>query len=422
MMEATRPAAPHGPVSSRGEGKIVTLLDALTAYLQQRKYTPNICTQYRRGAQHFLRWRGLDCTEALLFGEDDISSFVTGHLTRCDCPRPRGDSRAHIRAALRHLSLVAQRDGAFIVSGVPRAVTPIEEWLAWFDEHLRSVRGLATVTRAHQVRYVREFLTATFGAATLDLHALTVPILVGFVSAKAGTGKRRAARYAATAIRGFLRFLVLRGICEPGLVAAVPTVPDWRARFLPKGLQDFEVTRLLDAFGTNTPIGRRDLAMLLCLTRLGLRAGEVAQLTLDDLDWHNGTLRLATPKERRTCLLPIPVDVGDAIVAYLGDGRPASSDRHVFLVHKTPVGRAMSASAVCRVVRRAFHRAGFAGAGHGTHVLRHTLAGNMVQAGATLKEVADVLRHRHIDTTAVYTKVDLTTLRAVVLPWSEVAS
>jgi integrase/recombinase XerD len=421
MMKAPRPEAPHDPVSSCGEGKIVPLLDALTAYLQQRGYTPNICTQYRRAAQHFLRWRGMDCTEALPFGEDDVSSFVTRHLTRCDCPRPRGDSPAHIRAALRHLSLVAQRDGAF-VSPVPRTVTPIEEWLAWFDEHLRSVRGLATVTRAHQVRYIREFLTATFGTATLDLHALSVPILVGFVSAKAGTGKRRAARYAATAIRGFLHFLVLRGICEPGLVAAVPTVPDWRARFLPKGLQEFEVSRLLEALGTDTPVGRRDLALLLCLTRLGLRVGEVAELTLDDLDWHNGTLRLATPKEKRTCLLPIPVDVGDAIVAYLSDGRPDSSDRRVFLVHKTPVGRAMSASAVCRVVCRAFHRAGFDGAGHGAHVLRHTLAGKMVNAGATLKEVADVLRHRHIDTTAVYTKVDLTTLRAVVLPWSEVAS
>ena len=302
----------------------------------------------------------------------------------------------------------------------PPATASIDVWLADFDEHLRVVRGLGATTRAQQIRYVREFLSVAFSTGAIDWQALTVPVVVGFVTARAASGTRQAAKHAATALRGLFRFLVLRGMCAPALVAAVPTVPDWHARFLPKGLPDAEVDRLLQVSDTATSIGRRDHAILLCLVRLGLRAGEAAQLSLDDLDWRTGTLRLTAPKEGRATVLPLPVDVGRAVVAYLRSGRPASSERLVFLTHQTPTGRALSGSAVCQIVRRAWRRAGITGAGHGAHTLRHTLARRMVQSGAPLKEVADVLRHRHLDTTAVYSKVDLTTLATVGLPWPEV--
>lgn len=409
-------------LASRGEHAVVPFLDALVEHLRQRGYAPRTCTVYRQAAQHFLCWCSRDGAPILPFVEDDVSAFFTRHLVQCHCPRPRGGSRAHIRSALRHLVRVARLEGQIIAAPAPGPAAPAEAWLAAFDTHLQTTRGLAVSTRAQQTRYVREFLTATFGTGPVDFVALSVPTLVGFVTARAATGRRQAAKHAASALRGFLRFLVLRGLCASTLVAAVPTVPDWRARFLPKGMPTADVDHIIQVTDTATPLGRRDHALVLCLARLGLRAGEAAQLTLDDLDWRAGTLRLAAPKEGRTAVLPLPMDVGRAITAYLRCGRPATSDRHVFVTHKTPAGCAMSGSSVCAVVRHACLRAGLVGVGHGTHSLRHALAGRMVQAGSTLKEIADVLRHRHLDTTAIYTKVDLAALATVALPWPEVAS
>lgn len=421
-MDAPLAGEAHDALASRGGGGVVTLLDALATHLRQRGYAPRSCTVYRQGAQHFLGWRGRDGASVLPFAEDEVAAFVTRHLKRCRCPRPRGDSVAHIRSALRHLVRVARAEGQIIAAPPPGPAAPADAWLAAFDAHLRTARGLAVITRAQQTRYVREFLATTFGTGPVDFLALSVPVLVGFVTARAATGRRQAAKHAASALRGFLRFLVLRGLCASTLVASVPTVADWHARFLPKGMPTADVDHILQVTDTATTLGRRDHALVLCMARLGLRAGETAQLTLDDLDWRAGTLRLAAPKEGRTAVLPLPMDVGRAIGAYLRSGRPATSDRHVFLTHKTPAGGAMSGSAVCSVVRRARRRAGLVGVGHGTHSLRHALAGRMVQAGSTLKEIADVLRHRHLDTTAIYTKVDLPALATVALPWPEVAS
>lgn len=412
----------HGGLASRGGGGVVALLEALVTHLRQRGYAPRSCSVYRQAAQHFLSWRGRDGAPVLPFAEDEVAAFVTRHLVHCRCPRPRGDSLAHIRSALRHLVRVARVEGKLTAASPLGPVAPVAAWLAAFDAHLETARGLAVITRAQQIRYVREFLAATFGTGPVDFLRLSVPVLVGFVTARAATGRRQAAKHAASALRGFLRFLVMRGLCASTLVAAVPTVPDWRARFLPKGMPTADVDRILQVTDTATPLGRRDHALVLCLARLGLRAGEVAQLTLDDLDWRAGTLRVAAPKEGRAAVLPLPMDVGRAIGAYLRSERPATSDRHVFVTHKTPAGCAMSGSSVCAVVRRARRQAGLVGLGHGTHSLRHALAGRMVQAGSTLKEIADVLRHRHLDTTAIYTKVDLPSLATVALPWPEVAS
>jgi integrase len=160
--------------------------------------------------------------------------------------------------------------------------------------------------------------------------------------------------------------------------------------------------------------------MTLCLAQMGLRAGEVAALSLDDIDWRAGTLQLGRAKERRTSTLPLPACVGRAVVSYLRDGRPRTPRRQVFVRHRAPIGEPITSSAVSAVVRRAFVRARLDVAFRGAHVLRHTAATRMVRAGASLKEVADVLRHRSLDTVMIYTKLDLPALAEVVQPWPEV--
>jgi len=160
--------------------------------------------------------------------------------------------------------------------------------------------------------------------------------------------------------------------------------------------------------------------MTLCLAQMGLRAGEVAALSLDGIDWRAGTLLLARAKERRTSVLPLPAQVGRALVSYLRNGRPPTQARQLFVRHRAPLGEPMTSSGVSAVVRRAFARAQIDVAIRGAHVLRHTAATRMVRAGVSLKEVADLLRHRSLDTVMIYTKLDLPTLAEVAQPWPEV--
>jgi integrase len=212
----------------------------------------------------------------------------------------------------------------------------------------------------------------------------------------------------------------MKGLCEAGIVDAVPTAPCWKLSRLPKSLTAEQASRLLDCFNRSTAIGRRDYAITLCLLRLGLRAGEVAGLSLDDIDWVHATIQIRSTKVRRASVLPLPGEVGRAVASYLRHVRPRISGRQLFVRHMTPIGVPFTGSAVRAVVRKTFRQAGIDVPSHGTHVLRHTAATLMMQRGATIKEVADVLRHRTIDTTIVYTKVDLPTLSSVALPWPEV--
>jgi site-specific recombinase XerD len=241
-----------------------------------------------------------------------------------------------------------------------------------------------------------------------DVHA--------FIARYGHTGRTAAARVAAVSLRSFLRWLQLRGHVDAGLAAAVPTFRRWRHAALPRPLTDDQYRGLLAAFDRTTPVGRRDYAIAACMGDLGLRCGEVADLTLDDLGGA-GTLRVAAGKSRRGRVLPLPARVRQAVVAYVGRGRPASADRHLFLRHRTLAGVRVSRALVRGVITRAFARVPGCEGRTGTHVLRHTAATRLHHAGADVKRVADILGHRSIDTAAIYAKVDLARLSAVALPW-----
>ena len=292
-------------------------------------------------------------------------------------------------------------------------------WLARFDQYLKDVRGLRPGSRRVYRRYVQEFLTDQFpDSAICDLRGLSAKRLWEFIKMQAVRREASTLKTVLPAIRSFLRYLVLLGICDASLIKAVPSVPRRRLSSLPVALSEEQLLKLLHGFNRATPIGRRDYAIAGCLSRLGLRAGEVAHLTLDDVDWRGPTVRLRSDKERRDSSLPLPEDVGVAIVAYLRDGRPATGDRHLFVRHRAPhLGQALTSSAVCQVIRRAWHRCDPGEPRRGTHALRHSLASRLLAGGADLKRVADILRHRSLDTTMIYSRLDHPHLAEVMQEW-----
>lgn len=305
---------------------------------------------------------------------------------------------------------------------VAQTLQSIDTILDAFTDHLRRNRGVSPATCERSARDVRKLLARTCGGAPLDVSQLTTAALRAFVLEQAARWSPRTVRRAASAVRGFLRFLHLHGVMDGALVQAVPTVRDTRRSALPTALTTAQRRQLLAAVNQSTPGGQRDYAMLLCLASLGLRAKEVAELSLEAIDWRAGTLTISTSKARRASRLPLPTNVGRAIATYLRHGRPVTSARHVFVRHFVPVGAPLTSAVVVQSVQRAFRRAKLEVPSRGAHTLRHTAATEMIRAGVSLKAIADILRHRSLDTTVIYTKVDLPRLRDVARPWPEVQS
>jgi integrase len=221
----------------------------------------------------------------------------------------------------------------------------------------------------------------------------------------------------AGALRSFLRYLQFHGLRGSSLIAAVPIIRGWRLSRLPKAMTEKQRQDFLSEFDRSTATGRRNYAMVLCQLDLGLRVSEVARLRLDDINWREAIVRIEVAKTGRARELPLPVRVGRAISQYFRNGRPSSSDRHVFLRHRWRHGVAVGPDVIRRVIYRTFAK--MKGCEHlrGSHVLRHTAATQMLRNGASLKKIADVLGHRSMNTTVIYAKVDLRTLAAVALPW-----
>jgi site-specific recombinase XerD len=248
-----------------------------------------------------------------------------------------------------------------------------------------------------------------------ELNALTPVDLTSYLRARSGDYQPASLRQIASSLRQFLRFSQQQGWIDQSLSLAVPQIACRTTHDLPSYLTAPQLTELLTTPDTNTPEGRRDLAILLCLARLGLRAGELAALKLRDIDWRAGSLRLEHTKNLSSAELPLVDEVGQALAKYLRRGRPDCAQPEIFLLDSPP--RPMNPKAISGVVQRALRRCGIQMPHPGAHLLRHTLASHLVQNGASLKEVADLLRHRHINSTSVYAHVDLAALQALAQPW-----
>lgn len=281
-----------------------------------------------------------------------------------------------------------------------------------YRRYLVGERALTAEVVRGYTRLAREFLTACEQPDGLKLSELPAASVTDYVVAECRGRRPGSAKFLVTGLRSVLRFLFLTGHTRRQLAFAVPTVAHWGAGSLPRALSPETVAALLASCDENTLDGRRDRAILALLARLGLRAGEVAGLELDDLDWRAGEISVHGKGSRRE-RLPLPVDVGEALVAYL-DGRPRAGCRTVFLRLSAPI-TGLSVPGVTAVVYRACARAGLPPAG--AHRLRHSAASAMLAGGGTLAEVGQVLRHVRLETTAIYAKVDRVALRALARPW-----
>ncbi|MCA1699933.1 MAG: site-specific integrase [Actinobacteria bacterium] len=294
-------------------------------------------------------------------------------------------------------------------------LTAIEAILERYSSYLLARRGLAPSTVRNYVGVAGVFLTwreATTGGLWLEkLDAVAVSEFVLQEARRSGVGS---AKCMVTRLRALLRFLHLEGEIEYALADAVPSVAGWRLASLVRALDARSVARLLASCDRRTRVGRRDFAIITLLSRLGLRAGEVAALQLRDVDWRAGEM-LVRGKGSRQERLPLPADVGQTLAGWLARGRPRRESVFVFTRVRAPYGGGLSAGGVSQIVRRACGRAALPMVG--AHRLRHTAATEMLRAGGSLTEVGQVLRHRGRDVTSIYAKVDRLALAAVVMPW-----
>jgi integrase/recombinase XerD len=361
----------------------------------------------------------------------DVSRWLAGRglgagdLTAVAAERFSAERRASGRvrlASARALSplLGYLRELGLAPAAVPGApLTPAEALIERYSMYLLNRRGLAPSTVRNYVGVARVFLSwRETAAGALGLAELDGAAVSEFVLRESRRSSVGSAKCMVTRLRALLRFLHVEGEIEWDLAGAVPSVASWRLASLVKALDARSVARLLSSCDRRTRVGRRDFAILAALSRLGLRAGEVAALRLADVDWRAGEV-LVRGKGSRQERLPLPADVGEALAGWLARGRPRCESVFVFTRLRAPLG-GLSAGAVSQIVRRACQRAGLPVVG--AHRLRHTAATEMLRAGGSLTEVGQVLRHRGRDVTSIYAKVDRLALAAVVAPWPGAAA
>jgi integrase/recombinase XerD len=297
-------------------------------------------------------------------------------------------------------------------------LTPSQELLKEYDLYLQKEQSLSPATRIGYAPFVQQFLASRFGRDRVDLSRLNARDVLTFVRRSASQLKNKRVLLMTTALRSFLRFARYRGEITLDLAACVPSVASWSLSTLPKALPPAQVDQVLaNARKRLSAVGRRDYAILLLLARLGLRGGEVCNLVLEDLDWEHSRIAIRG-KGGRVAHLPLPADVGEAIAGYLQNGRPPVADtRRLFLRVRAPLSGFKGQGSVGSVVKHALQRAKIDSPRKGAHQFRHTLASTMLQNGSSLNEIGELLRHRSPDTTAIYAKVDLLSLRSLALPW-----
>ncbi|MCH7853186.1 MAG: tyrosine-type recombinase/integrase [Proteobacteria bacterium] len=389
--------------------------DTYVQYLTERGYAAGTIKCYFGSIAHFAHWLAGQEAGLADIGEDLIGRFLDRHLLHCRCaPRCRR-MRTDGRAALGHLLKMLRANGQCAPrhSTVPDAIAAE---LEHFDCFLSDVRGLSTATRSTRLRCLRDFLIDRFGTGPVQLSSLGPADVICFIEHYTSGWAPGSIKQAGTSLRSYFAFRATQGEQTKALAAALPRVAQWRLAPLPQVLCAQEITQLLKAFDRSAATGQRDYAIVRCLLDLGLRRTEVARLRLEDVDWRAGTLRIHT-KGKRIDVLPLPQKTGTAITAYLQNGRPQTTRRELFVRHRPPINAPASADIVRNAARNAAKRCGLEHRIRGTHVFRHTLAARLVQSGAGFKQIADMLRHRCLDTTTIYAKVDLQALSRVALPW-----
>jgi site-specific recombinase XerD len=412
-MSIKHPSQAH----SRGRGKTLAALAphlaAFEHHMTRRGHAAGYIAVCKRSVAHFSLWMRQQHRRLAEIDETLVAEFVDGHLPRCTCDAFPRDRRT-VHAALFHLLSVLRSAGA--IAGKPVDTTPVGDELRRYDQYMAQVRGLGANTRESAVRIVGRLLRQRFDDGVIDFAAIKPEHVRRFYAQQLKLYKAPTSAGAVVAsLRGYFRWRATLGDQVHALVGTLSYPANWQHASLPKSLKPEEVDQLVASFGEIGPSHHRADAMMRCALDLGLRVGEVARLSLDDIDWQAGTITLRRTKGRREDVLPLPATTGQAVAAYLRFERPKVGHRRVFARHMTPHEQSLSVPAVRTIIRRAFARAGLPYTR--SHLLRHTMAARLLEGGASLKEVADVLRHRSLNTTLIYAKLDSRSLIEVALPW-----
>lgn len=390
-------------------GPLASEIDAFAALLASLGYAAGSAKGKLRLTRNLSHWMSREGIGLEALDERRMEAFLS---TRKPGFRSRGE------AATLRLLLGQLRDSGRVPPkpAEPDCNDPIERIARRYERFLVNERGLSAATVKGYLLIVRAFLADRFGTRTVNLESLTVRDCNGFILRGSRNVCWRTSKKSATALRSFLRHLHQAGEIPADLADGILPAMNWRRTELPKSLDSDEVEAILDSCDRKTAVGRRDRAILLLLSRLGLRTGEVVTMTLDDLDWNNGLVNVPGKGPRHE-LLPLPHDVGEALAAWLRDGRPCCATRRLFVRARAPHTPFSGASAIDCVVRRALARAELDPPFKGAHLLRHSLATGMLRNGASLEDIGQILRHRHPETTQIYARCDLDSLRGLAPAW-----
>lgn len=404
----------HTSIDWLAKGPIAPHIDEFMLYLANRDYAASTFCNYLGVVSHFAQWMHGRRLRLQSIDEALVAKFIDQHLPRCHCSGPVQRDRRTLSAALGHLLAVLRAQGA--IAPVMVSSKPVDEELRRYDAYMDHVRGLAPKTRETALRIVGRLLISRFGGAAIDITALEPDQVRTFFAQQAKLySKPASAGTVIASLRGYFRYRVSLGDAVQGLIGVLSYPANWQLSSLPKTLTPEEVEQLVNSLGKPGRSLRRTDAIVRCALDLGLRSGEIAHISLDDIDWRAGTITLRHTKGRRDDVLPLPATTGAAIVAYLEQERPKTRNRAVFVRHQTPRGEPVGPDLVRKAIRQAFAHAGLPYTR--SHLLRHSMANRLLAGGASLKEVADVLRHRSLNTTMIYAKLDSRNLAEVALAW-----
>jgi site-specific recombinase XerD len=393
-------------------GLVGPFLGGFAEFLEFEGFTPLTVGRYLRAAAHLGAW--MESKDISIPDLDDtaIGGFIQ-HLAGCTCVKARGhhsvknrNARAGAWKFLAHL----RRRG--VVPPNPPSDVDLPDLMEEFQHWMLFQRGVAASTMAQYHPTIVGLLKEVGDPAQFTLDALR-----RFVAERTVQFGPESGKYILSKVRMFLRFLAGQAQCDALLVDAIPPIAHWRLASLPAYLAPGEVEKIVSAPDLARSVGLRDRAILLLLARLGLRGGDVIHLRLDDIDWSAGTIAI-NGKERRPGRLPLPQEVGDAILDYLSRGRPRTNAEQVFVTIRPPHGPLLNSSSISDLVASAAKQAGVVlPPGQMAHALRHSLATGLVRSGIPFQVIRTVLRHRSDDMTAHYAKVDVLSLRKIAQPW-----
>jgi integrase/recombinase XerD len=368
------------------------------------------------------RWSGRHRIQlAAMFGDwleqnhIAVADVCELHIRQC-ASSPRLRHRIDVIASLKLFLKLLQRMGVIAIAvALSSELAGVQQLIDEYGRYLLNERVFTAKSASHYTRHVRRFLSDRFPDGNVDLSVISAAEVVGFVQRQAACLKQTQAKLMTLSLRSFLRYAALQGYVASRLENSVPIVPKWSVVSIPRALSRKQVDRVLRCCDRQSIKGRRDYAILLLLARLGLRGGAIVSLRLEDINWHAGIITIRSKGVEQQ--LPLHPDVGEAIAAYLKDGRPQVASRSLFISLHAPWRGLADSSSISNIVEQALARAGVNAPSKGAHQFRHTLATSMLRAGASLAEIGSVLGHRSPTTTMIYAKVDVASLQKLALPW-----